>query len=76
MANRGCLIQIKLGSSQRVKVGYANRACEGYLAMIQSGESKGATRPITRSKASERWIFLLETVTFIVAFFYLLGVFS
>jgi hypothetical protein len=50
-----------------------------YLAMTQPSESKGATRPITRSKANEKWIgllFLVGTVTFIVAFFYVLGVFS
>ena len=47
--------------------------------MTHPGESKGATRPITRSKANERWIgllFLVGTVTFIVAFFYVLGVYS
>jgi hypothetical protein len=47
--------------------------------MTHPGESKGATRPITRSKANERWIGLLVlvgTITFIAAFFYVLGVFS
>jgi hypothetical protein len=47
--------------------------------MTQPSQSKGATRPNTRSKNNERWIGLLVlvgTITFIVAFFYVLGVFS